>query len=490
MIPYQLLQHISLTVAAKLGWDFRENRLADLKRGLLATARESGIGETTAEINDWLEKITWNQHELDTLASHLTVGETYFFREKPWLDVFRHKIIPEIISERKGKDQYIRIWSAGCCSGEEPYTLAILLHEAIPDIKHWHINILATDINHAFLAKARKGSYTEWSFRETPPAIRSRYFKLHGKHWEIDEEIKRMVMFAPLNLADDQYPSMLNNTEHMDIIFCRNVLMYFIPDQIRTVVSRFYHALADKGWFVTSAVESNNDFFTDFNPVKFDQCVVYRKTPGILSKSPNTQLPGSPKSLKQPLPASLKKAVHHIRSTQTPVKKAMTSVKAVIEESEVLAADLYSKECYEQCALMCESLLTKSPGNLNILSLLVRSKANLGLLGEARHWAERLTGHDKVKADHFYLLGTILMEENETALAEQALKRALFLDQHHLMSHFLMGNIATRLAKKQVARKHFQNAMELIGHFEEGEIVPGADGLTAGRIKKILGNLI
>ena len=186
MISQQHLHKIRLAVADIFGWNLKEDLLGDLERGLLETARELGIIETTSEIEKWLKNISWTKKELDILSTHLTVGETYFFREEAWLDVFKDQIIPEIIRNRTGKDQSIRIWSAGCCSGEEPYSLAILLNEIIPDLQSWNITILGTDINRIFLAKAERGNYTSWSFRETSQLRRNRFFSQTGDSWQID----------------------------------------------------------------------------------------------------------------------------------------------------------------------------------------------------------------------------------------------------------------------------------------------------------------
>ena len=219
------LQNASLMVASHLGLHFPRNRWSDLERAVRMAARELGVNETDQGISGWLSGDPMTSRELEVISNYLTVGETYFFREKPGLDAFQKHIIPEIIRERQGKEQYLRIWSAGCCTGEEPYTLAIILKETIPDLNNWKVTLLATDTNSHFLSKAKEGIYGSWSFRETSPPAKSRYFLPAGRDWEIIPEIQKMVTFSSLNLAKDEYPSALNNTHAMDVIFCRNVLM-------------------------------------------------------------------------------------------------------------------------------------------------------------------------------------------------------------------------------------------------------------------------
>ena len=165
------------------------------------------------------------------MASYLTIGETYFFRVEPDFNALENHILPELIHLRKDTGKYLRIWSAASSTGEEPYSLAILVRKLIPDIKDWNITILATDINTRSLAKAEKGIYGNWSFRNNPEWLKKIYFTpLLDERYQINRNIKDMVSFFYLNLARDTYPSLLNNTNGMDIIFCRNVLMYFTPE--------------------------------------------------------------------------------------------------------------------------------------------------------------------------------------------------------------------------------------------------------------------
>jgi chemotaxis protein methyltransferase CheR len=492
MIPEHHLQELRTMVAMQLGWDFPANRSNDLERGILATAKELGITETPKAIHSWLAGMSWNKKELDILSSHLTVGETYFFREKAGLDVFKQRIIPEIIRERIGSDQYFRLWCAGCCTGEEPYTLAIILHELIPDIRNWKISILATDINRTFLKKAQTGIYSQWSFRETPQAAKNRYFSTVGKDWEIIPEIKKMVSFSYLNLAEDQYPSTLTNTHNLDVIFCRNVLMYFIPQQIRTTAQRFYQSLSDNGWLITSAVEMHDDYFSDFSGVRCEQGTFYRKV------SKTTGIPNA---------ADLDPRIRFIPQRSKPVTNRKgkvapspgykpIAVKSLEKTGDQLLPDLktvqdhFDKGRYQLCIEQSIHLLAVKPLATKALTLLVQSFANMGNLTEARMWGEKLLLQNDITADAYYLVATILMEENEPLKAESTLKRALYLDPQHLLSHFLMGNIVRQLGKNVVAAKHFRNVKDLLAPFQDNEVVPGSEGLTAGRMKSIIETIL
>ena len=182
MIQEDYLLEISKMIANILGLDFQQNQWIDMERRVIAAAIDLKIETDIESLHEWLSKPLFTNNELNTLSGHLTVNETYFFREMTALELFRHEIIPEIIKERRGKNEKIKIWSAGCSSGEEPYTLAIILNEHFPELKDWDITILATDISPNAIQKALHGEYTEWSFRNTDYHIKNNYFTAFGKN--------------------------------------------------------------------------------------------------------------------------------------------------------------------------------------------------------------------------------------------------------------------------------------------------------------------
>src|SRR5262249_41291670 len=160
---------------------------------------------------------------------------------------------PELIRQRHAAGKQIRMWSAGCCTGEEPYSLAMTLSRLLPNPSNWNITILATDVNPRFLKTAAEGRYTNWSFRGSPESLREQLFqRAHGGASESSPAIKRMVSFAELNLAEDVYPTLMTNTNAMDVIFCRNVLMYFSREHATRVAARLHASLMEGGWLFTS----------------------------------------------------------------------------------------------------------------------------------------------------------------------------------------------------------------------------------------------
>jgi chemotaxis protein methyltransferase CheR len=268
---------LSEFVARRMGLHFPRERRDDLQRGLAGAAQEFGFPDAAA-CADWLLAAPPSESQLQVLASHLTIGETYFFRDPQTLEALARTVLPELIRLRRGREQRLRIWSAGCCSGEEPYTLAILLHEALPDLSDWQVTITATDINPRFLHKAAAGVYGEWSFRNAPAGLKERYFhRTADGRYAIAPRIRKLVDFSHLNLAQDAYPSLATGTNAMDIIFCRNVLMYFTPPQARTVIGNLHHALVEGGWLAVSPSEASQALCPEFTAVNFPGAIFYRK---------------------------------------------------------------------------------------------------------------------------------------------------------------------------------------------------------------------
>src|SRR6266446_976949 len=148
----------------------------------------------------------------------------------------------------------------------------------IPDLSRWDVTLLATDINPRFLSKASAGVYSDWSFRDTPEWIRSRYFhKAKDERFEVISHVKNMVSFAYLNLAEDAFPSLTNNTNAMDIIFCRNVLMYLAPTHVRTIGQKFYRSLTESGWLVVSPSDTSQELASQFAIVHRSGAILYQK---------------------------------------------------------------------------------------------------------------------------------------------------------------------------------------------------------------------
>ncbi len=214
------------------------------------------------------------EEELSLVIDLLTTNETYFFREDFQLKAFTDEILPEIIKNKRGTgDRSLRIWSAGCSSGEEPYTIAMLMLQN-PELRRWDVEIIGTDISKQVLIKAREGVYGKNSFRSTEDYYVQRYFTEEDGRLRISDQVKRLVTISHLNLLDVSRVSLLGR---MDAIFCRNVIIYFNLEAKKKVISRLYQQLSKGGFLLLGHSESLMNISTDFVLRHFIHDMVYQR---------------------------------------------------------------------------------------------------------------------------------------------------------------------------------------------------------------------
>jgi len=214
--------------------------------------------------------------ELNEVVDVLTTNETYFFREDFQLKTFTQEILPEIRRRKEAEgSRKLRIWSAGCSTGEEPYTIAMLLLD-MPGFQDWQIDIIGTDISQRVLGTARKGVYGESSFRTTAPGDRRRYFTEEEGKFRIADRVKKLVTISHLNLFDTPRVALLGQ---MDVVFCRNVIIYFDLVGKKRVVESFYQRLRPEGFLLLGHSESLMNITNTFGLRHFTHDMVYQRPP-------------------------------------------------------------------------------------------------------------------------------------------------------------------------------------------------------------------
>lgn len=214
------------------------------------------------------------EDELVVLVDNLTTNETYFFRESPQLRAFSEEILPELRQSMSSR-KVLRIWSAGCSTGEEPYTIAILLLESGDWWRDWQIEILGSDINQRVLHTARKGVYKKSAHRATSPEMLAKYFVMDEKgDYRIIDRVKELVSFSSVNLLDPHKTSLISN---MDMIFCRNVIIYFDREAKKKVIESFYQKLREGGYLLLGHSESLINLSSAFVLRTLKNDMVYQK---------------------------------------------------------------------------------------------------------------------------------------------------------------------------------------------------------------------
>jgi chemotaxis protein methyltransferase CheR len=488
------LQQLSDSVARDLGLHFPSERWLDLQRGVCAAAQECGCQHDLDRYVEELLLPTLTQKQLQMLANHLTVGETYFFREKRSLEVFEKSIVPELIRTRRGRG--IRIWSAGCATGEEPYSVAIVLSKLMAGLEKWDIEILATDLNSKSLQKASEGIYGEWSFRGTPPLIRNAYFEpVEEDRWAISSDIRKMVSFARLNLMGDSFPRPSNSTNGFDVIFCRNVLMYFTPEGMRKVIRQLYRSLASDGYLIVSPTETSQELFSEFATVSFGDVTLYRKAttrpPKILalpsvvhdqdrfgSQLPEPRLENSEPAMAPVCSPGRQSGDRNIHSENAEPRAP----------SYGQALALHELGRYKEAEQVIGTLLSQNgaSNDAQALLLLARACANQGNLAAALVWCDKAIAADKMAARAYYLRATILQEQGSLPEALFAFKQTVYAEPQFVLGHFSLGNLALKNGELKESKKHFENVLLLLAHYEPADIVAESEGLSAGQMREII----
>jgi chemotaxis protein methyltransferase CheR len=498
-IPASLLAEASDIISRRIGLYFPEGRMNDLERGLRPALREFGFEDPLPGIR-WLISSVPTESQIEVLARHLTVGETYFFRDRKCFDFLEERVLPELLAGRRSAGKYIRIWSAGCCTGEEPYSIAILLFRLMPSLKDFSISILGTDINPLFLRKASAGVYGDWSFRDTPTWVREGFFTAAGDHrFELLPELRRRVTFMHHNLVGNENSSPTDAIAAMDLILCRNVLMYLTPGHQKAVIGRLKGCLAQGGWLIVSPSEVSNHLFREFEAIPFQGATFYRnsrKTGARTSVNRSGDAPAfAPHGIitgRQPGPEQT--VEENIEPPAGILRQQASAMTAHEKEPGSKTSDpyeeglfLYGKGLYEEAIEKLKPLLSEEPHQMGkAAALLSRIFANQGKLPEAIDFCEKAISAERACPGHYYLRAIILQEQGKSENAAADLRKTLYLDQDFVPAHIFLGNLALRQGKVKQSARHFRNAVELLRQRVPDEVIPGAEGLTAGRLMEII----
>jgi len=324
---------------------------------------------------------------VERLAAALTVGETHFFRVRPQMEALRRVVLPELIARRAG-DRALSVWSAGCSTGEEPYTVAMLLLELVPFLEQWKLQLLATDLNRSVLEVARHALYGEWSFRDTPDAVRRSFFDAEGERWRLRESVRRMVRFACHNLMSDPPPLMDPRHEGFDLILCRNVTIYFGPEAVLRLYARFAEALAPGGWLVLGP--------SDPTPVSGSGLELHELQDALLWR--RGERPGASRDLSDGVAGSSRQRV---------------SPQSGVSEAAARGDDADLREVWPL--------------------------AHAGNRVDARRRVEAVLGMHPLRAEAHLLLGMLHLENGAAEEALASLRRATFLSPDLPMAHFGLG---------------------------------------------------
>lgn len=504
-----LLLKISHSISHYTGIYFPKENLRELEIKLRPAAHVFEFDDTQ-EFLEWLSEAKLTQKQISTLVGFITIGETYFFRDAHFFDILEHSIFPKLIESKK-KCKKLTIWSTACCTGEEPYSIAIILHKLRATLKDWEISIIGTDINPFYIEKAKTGLYKEWSFRSTPPLIKSNYFiKNPEGRFQLIPEIREMVKFFPLNLMDDTYPSILTGLINLDLIICNNVLIYFSMAAIHKCVRQLTNCLSDTGLLAVTPIEAPYINDSRLSILKYDYTTFFCKNSSEMLKN----LPSFPEPshgetsdvIKIELPSflNLENPILEVNFKIPPMEK--TSLPPKPDEhptnqshqkkllDEALHLELEGKheekiELFEKALSLIKNKPNELVKMMSHIKLLIKMYGNSGKIQEALDWCEIALNIEK-NPDLYYMQALILEDANDNENAVKSLKKALNLDHNFAMCQFGLANLYEKELNHEAALQHYKNAFKLIQNLDEDSLLEEGDGMTAGQMRAIIQGII
>ena len=430
---------------------------------------------------------------LECLTTELTVGESFFFRNEHHFRALRDHVFPEIFRDNAAQRE-VRVWSAGCATGEEPYSLAILLDQLLAERGQWQVSILGTDLNLGFVERAREARYRQWSFRQTAIQQDPRYFSPQDDWFILSPKVRGHVRFAYLNLVKDVYPSALTGTLGLDLIVFRNVAIYLKPEVTKAIIERFQRALRPGGWLLLGEVELSLAATAGLQARPFDQATFYQKPAGtpagpaapglaILPPLATVLSPGNPTmplvpTLPQwgPLPWTAAAGRGTAPATR-PRKPAETSPWEQVERC-----------LHHQDLAGAERVLDRmSPARARAQNRLRYVQWLLGTaeIGRARQMLELCLREEPLLIEAQLWKASFAEEAGDLATAEQAYRRALYIDRQCPMAHFHLALVLQQKGDPLGARRSLQTTLELIRGKNAQALVEYGEGICYGRLQEM-----
>lgn len=449
-LPAAILSACQHRISELWGLHFPPERWRDLVRHLRGVADALNISLTACV--DGLLNEPPQPEIMDVCVREFTVGETYFLRDPDFFSQLRRaSLVPLVERRRRAQDFRLRFWSAGCCTGEEAYTLAILLRDLLPDPENWRIDIIATDINPAFLSKARKGQFSNWSFRQVNDGWRQRHFVKEANRWRINDAYRNTVRFVEHNLVDACYPDSAQGLNDCDVILCRNVLMYFNPVQAASVLQRMLTCLSSDGVFFLAPAEGLICQAAGLLPELWPGALCLKQTSGQKST-------GSVASSIQAPPVSVawRTVEPEIRTPQT----------------DTIASDAESNpELQAQASMVADK---------------ARAYANQHQLQEALDWLEQAIALNRLDPALYWLQASLQIEQGARPRALSTLRKAIYLQPDFVMAHYVCGLLSAGIGESFNAERDLKNCVCLLERLADTETLPESEGLSVKDLKHLV----
>jgi chemotaxis protein methyltransferase CheR len=443
-----------------------------------------------------------NEHEeLCALAEQLTVNETYFFRYADQFRAFAELVVPNRIQARAHQHR-LRILSAGCASGEEAYSIAILIRDQLPELASWDITIHGIDVNALMVGKALRARYSAWSLREAPADLNRKYFRPDGRDFLLDSALKPGVTFEERNLVEED-PAFWKE-DAFDVVFCRNVTMYFTVEAARSVISRIAQSLAPGGFLFLGHAETLRGVSQEFRLQHTHETFYYQRREAHETRYVDDlpQPPGDNGSFRKSIPGmvepgdswfnTIRRASERIANlTQGKSRPAVGEFRSDSKHSSrskaaptpplwdrALAIELLRKERFAEATELLRALPVESKADPDTQLLLAVLLTNGGDLPEAEKVCRHVLKIDGLNAGAHYLMALCREHAGDREGAVEHDQAATYLDSAFAMPHLHLGLVAKRSADAETARRELGRALPLLDREDASKILLFGGGFT------------
>ncbi|HEY6838772.1 MAG TPA: CheR family methyltransferase, partial [Geobacteraceae bacterium] len=463
------------------GLHFERRNLKILERGLMNRMTALRIG-SYLDYYDYLIQHRESRQELQKLLQFLTVGETYFFRYHAHFNALRRFLETEVAPDRK---RPLRLWSAGCSTGEEPYSLAMTVMEALPDWRERDIRIYATDINNRALRRARDGVYGSWAMRATEQYYLDRYFDKVGKSYLLRSKVKELVEFSHLNLQTDTFPVQEGAFHDLDVIFCRNVMIYFTVATTREIVEKFADSLVPDGFLFLGHAETLAYISTRFERRTQDGGFYYQKKNGN-GRCPEPELktvqaPKAPvlpaQPPRQPVPQTVARVAPKM-PVQPPRPAPPEASQPDLAKLYHQATTLFDAERFGEASQLVNKILRHQPDHEGALVIHGFVLANNGHFDEALELCAQLHSMNDLLPEGYFLKGLILDMLDRVAEAVEEYRKAILLRMEFVMPHYSLGRLHIRQGKTREGTRELRNCLKILEKEGAESVVPFSGGLS------------
>ncbi len=489
LIPLETLRP---WVEAETGMDFSGNRMTRLRD---AVVKVLSRWKTKTRLERLLEIPQDRSVFLERLTAELTVGESFFFRNKHHIQALRERVLPEILKDNSEKRE-VRIWSAGCAGGEEPYSLAILVDQVLKGQRDWRVSILGTDLNPEFLERAREARYRPWSFRQTDIHENRAYFSRSQELFQLAPRIREHVRFTYLNLVKDVYPSPLTGTCGLDLILFRNVAIYLKPEITKRIIERFYQALRPGGWLLLGETEVSLAETQDFEARRFEQATFHQKPAGSATPVEKVFDP-RPVLADFVLPSPLTSRTTVVSQVVSqapslpdwvPLPKKEKPRSPILEPIRSSAlhpiAQLLAEQKWETAERAIEKLTDQKQRAAFRLQL-AQALLMRAFVDRARQMLDRCLAEDPLMIEAQLLKGSFAEEAGDLDQAEKNFRRALYIDRNCPMAHFHLGLVLQQKAEATQSQRSFKTVLKLIEKKNPHDLVEYGEGVCYGRLREM-----